>query len=115
VNVDECPCFGKSLSRFVHPTILGALAKGEAHGYEVAQRLSELRSFAAQPADHAGIYRALGSMERAGYVEARWETPKSGPARKVFRLTSAGRSCLGQWRRTLRSYRTDLDEILSFL
>jgi DNA-binding PadR family transcriptional regulator len=115
VDFETCPCSGKSLSRLVHPAILGALAKGEAHGYEIAQRLHQLPAFASQPADAAGVYRALGGMERDGYVEAHWETPRGGPARKVFALTPLGRACLSQWRRTLRVYRTGLDELLASL
>jgi DNA-binding PadR family transcriptional regulator len=107
----SCPCTGKTLARLVHPAILGALAKGEAHGYEISQRLTELSSFAAP--DAAGIYRALGAMERDGYVSSHWDAPQAGPARKVFRLTPAGRACLSQWRRTLRAYRSDLDRLLA--
>ena len=113
VELENCPCSGKTLARLVHPAILGALAKGEAHGYEIAQQLGELSSFATP--DAAGIYRALGEMERAGYVAARWDAPQAGPARKVFQLTPAGRACLGQWRRTLRAYRNDLDRLLAVL
>jgi DNA-binding PadR family transcriptional regulator len=108
---ENCPCIGKTLARLVHPAILGALAKGEAHGYELAQRLTELSSFA-EP-DAAGIYRALGVMERDGYVSSHWDAPQAGPARKVFRLTASGRACLTQWRRTLRAYRSDLDRLLA--
>jgi DNA-binding PadR family transcriptional regulator len=114
-SFEDCPCSGRSLARLVHAAVLGALAKGEGHGYEVAQRLAALPAFASQPADFAAIYRALGALERDGYAQSRWEEPRSGPARKVFRLTSAGRACLGQWRRTLRSYRRELDDLLGFL
>ena len=63
----------------------------------------------------SGIYRALSEMERAGYVDSRWDAPQAGPARKVFQLTTSGRACLGQWRRTLRAYRNDLDRLLTVL
>jgi DNA-binding PadR family transcriptional regulator len=113
VDLENCPCSGKTLTRLVHPAILGALAKGEAHGYEIIQRLAELSSFAAP--DAAGIYRALNVMERDGYVAARWDAPQAGPARKVFHLTASGRTCLGQWRRTLHAYRNDLDRLLTII
>src|SRR5262245_26289622 len=115
MKFEDCPCSGKTLSRLVHAAILGALARGEGHGYEISQRLGELRSFADQPADLAAIYRALNLMERDGYVAGRWEDPKQGPARKVFRLTPTGRACLRQWRGTLRTYRQDVDELLAFI
>ena len=110
MDEENCPCTGKTLARLVHPAILGALTKGEAHGYEIAQRLTELSSFA-EP-DAAGIYRALNVMERDGYLSSRWDAPQAGPPPKVFRLTASGRSCSSQWRCTLRAYRRDLDRLL---
>jgi len=113
MDLENCPCSGKTLARLVHPAVLGALANGEAHGYEIAQRLAELSSFAAP--DAAGIYRTLGIMERDGYVSSRWDAPQAGPPRKVFQLTASGRTCLNQWRRTLRAYRKDLDRLLDLI
>ena len=114
-DVSECPCSGRTLPRLVQPAVMAVLDRGEAHGYEIGQRLEHLHSFAIQPADYAGIYRALNQMERDGYLISRWDTSEAGPARKVFRLTSSGRSCLGQWSRTLRAYRSDLDELLKMV
>jgi DNA-binding PadR family transcriptional regulator len=115
VDFENCACTGKSLARLLQPAILGVLAKTDAHGYEIERRLRELPSFASHPADRGGVYRALGALERDGYIESHWENPSIGPARKVFTITKEGRACLGQWRKTLRSYRSELDELLSFL
>ncbi len=115
MKFDGCPCSGKSLSRLVHAAILGALARGDAHGYEIAQRLGEHSSYADPPVDFAAIYRTLGLMERDGYVVGHWEDPQQGPARKVFHLTPAGRACLRRWRGTLRTYRSNVDELLAFI
>ncbi|UCE60541.1 MAG: helix-turn-helix transcriptional regulator [Phycisphaerales bacterium] len=115
MDFDECACSGKSLARLLRPAIMGTLAKGGAHGYELAQRLREMKMFAGDLPDHAGLYRALNHMEQEGYLVSRWDTEHAGPARKIFKLTSAGRACLAQWRETLRGYRQGLDELLRLL
>jgi len=38
----------------------------------------------------------LYRLERAGWVDVRWETPARGVPRKYYRLTSAGREELGR-------------------
>ena len=48
--------------------------------------------------DTGAIYRILQRMEKSGEVAFRWETPASGPARKVYRLTEAGRKELSIWK-----------------
>ena len=115
MDFGECACTGNSLSRLLRPAIMGTLAKEAAHGYEVAQRLAQMRMFAGDPPDHAGLYRALNHMEQEGYLVSRWDTEHAGPARKIFSMTSDGRACLTQWRETLRGYRQGLDELLRLL
>lgn len=115
MDFGECACTGNSLSRLLRPAIMGTLAKGGAHGYELAQRLGQMKMFAGDPPDHAGLYRALNHMEQEGYLVSRWDTEHAGPARKIFNLTSDGRACLVQWGETLRGYRKSLDELLRLL
>lgn len=65
--------------------------------------------------DHAGIYRALKEMADEGLVMSSWETGDSGPAKKVFEMTDAGRACLETWFATLSNYRDAINELLSLL
>ncbi len=69
---------------------LGALLWGEASGYEIKQRFeTTFRHF--QQASFAAIYPALARLEQDGLVTARIETQEKRPAKKVYRLTEAGR------------------------
>ena len=115
MDFNECACSGKSLARMLRPAVMGLLASGPAHGYQLAQRLGEMKMFAGQQPDHAGLYRALKQMEDEGLLTSAWDLADSGPARRVFTLTPAGTACLGQWKKTLADYRDALDELLGLL
>jgi DNA-binding PadR family transcriptional regulator len=91
------------------------LARGDAHGYQIAQHLSAMRMFAGRDPDHAGIYRALKEMTDEELVTSSWETGDAGPAKRVFALTAAGRECLETWLSTLCDYRDAINELLSLL
>ncbi|MFB9319234.1 PadR family transcriptional regulator [Cryptosporangium minutisporangium] len=71
--------------------VLGALARGESYGYEIAQRLD-----AGGLGTIAGgtLYPALLRLERLGLVLADWRAGASGPARKYYRLSDEGRATL---------------------
>ena len=48
------------------------------------------------------LYPILYRLEKAGYIESRWETLERGVPRKYYRLTAAGRKYmqarLDEWR-----------------
>ena len=103
MELDNCPCSGANLPRFVQPVILAVLSSGPLHGYLVVQRLAETSLFRKQPPDATGVYRMLRNMEQEGVLESDWELENSGPARKRYTLTEKGGHCLDQWMRTLTS------------
>ena len=115
MDFGECACSGKSLARMLRPAVMGLLAAGPAHGYQLARQLGGMKMFAAQQPDHAGLYRALKQMEDEGLLMSEWDLADSGPARRVFTITADGMACLGQWKKTLADYRDSLDEMLGFL
>jgi PadR family transcriptional regulator PadR len=112
LDLEKCPCAGKSLPRLLRPGIMAFLAQGEAHGYQIAQQLSRMHMFAGCAPDHAGVYRALKDMADEGLVTSAWQTGDTGPARRVYALSDAGRRCLGTWLSTLQDYRRAIDELL---
>ena len=72
--------------------LLHLLAEQESYGYEVVQRLHQigLTDIAA-----GTVYPALSRLEREGRLTARLVASDEGPARKYYRLTTAGRDALG--------------------
>jgi PadR family transcriptional regulator PadR len=75
--------------------VLELLAPGEAYGYEIASKLTERTQGALEITDGT-LYPVLYRLERAGFVDVRWETPARGVPRKYYRLTEAGRRELHQ-------------------
>ena len=68
MELDNCPCSGANLPRFVQPVILAVLSSGRLHGYLVVQRLAETSLFRKQPPDATGVYRMLRNMEQEGVL-----------------------------------------------
>ncbi len=115
LNLDQCPCAGRHLEKFLQPALLSALAGEPLHGYLLVQRLAAMPMFQDQAPDPTGVYRFLNAMARRGLVKSEWDLSRSGPAKKLFHLTDAGRECLVQWIATLERYRDQLDQMLAAL
>lgn len=71
--------------------VLGALARGESYGYEIAQRLEGggLGAIAG-----GTLYPALLRLERLGLLATDWRAGSGGPARKYYRLSDEGAAVL---------------------
>ncbi|MGO2895688.1 PadR family transcriptional regulator [Corynebacterium casei] len=68
--------------------VLASIGKTPAHGYEIRQRQSE-NGFG----EFKGgtIYPLLKRLEEAELVTATWDIPGTGPTRKVYELSQAGK------------------------
>ena len=75
------------------PIMLSLLARGEAYGYEIIQRIEALSDGKLQWT--AGtLYPVLHRLETEHLVEAVWRESESGPRRKYYRLTPKGQKAL---------------------
>lgn len=81
--------------------ILGVLEVAPRHGYGISQTLV---SAGLQPIKGAQLYPALVRLEDEGAIVAQWEQSESGPARKVYDLTAAGRAQLQELRVQWRTF-----------
>jgi DNA-binding PadR family transcriptional regulator len=115
MNMDECPCSGKTLSKLVQPAAMAFLASGPLHGYLVAERLRKMAMFKGHRPDPTGLYRVLREMEENGLLTSTWDLPDSGPPRRTFALTAKGRACKERWIRTLEGYQKAIHEMLAIL
>ncbi|MCY2987105.1 MAG: helix-turn-helix transcriptional regulator [Planctomycetota bacterium] len=109
---DDCPCGGRTLDKLIHPAVLVVLSTGPLHGYRLIERLSELPMFGGQKPDPSGVYRALKTMETKKLVASAWTPSDAGPAKRSYRLTPAGASCLREWITTLEEYREGITVFL---
>ena len=85
---------------FLEPCLLLLLHLSDGYGYDLT---SALGSFGLGNVDSSLVYRMLRDLEEAGLVESAWESATSmGPARRFYRITSAGESHLADWIDDLR-------------
>jgi DNA-binding PadR family transcriptional regulator len=76
--------------------LLGLLASGSRHGYDLKRAYDE-RMPHAKPLAYGQVYATLGRLERDGLVEAVGRDQGGGPERTSFRLTDEGRRSLTAW------------------
>lgn len=73
--------------------VLALLADGESYGYQLAQALERAGLGSVQG---GSLYPVLLRLERSSLVSAEWRAGESGPARKYYLLTRAGREKLAR-------------------
>ena len=72
--------------------LLLLLMRGESYGYDLRRALNDQHVHA----DAGAMYRLLRTLEADGWLQSGWRTSADGPRRRVYELTSAGRSNVGQ-------------------
>jgi len=102
---------GRGRGTILEPAVLVALAGAESHGYDLARRIEELTAGEMAP-DTGGLYRILRRLEEDGAVESWWESVRSGPQRRSYRLTPAGKALLAHWIGHLNDRRAALDRLI---
>ncbi|MFI5267890.1 MAG: PadR family transcriptional regulator [Chloroflexota bacterium] len=93
----EAVQFGRGAQSF----ILLILAQGRSYGYGIRQRLEDEFGYE-RAADPGALYRLLREMEAARLIESTWDIAETGPARRYYQLTEAGREALRDGAERLR-------------
>ena len=112
-ELNECAVLGKTLNRLTQPSILAVLANAgkPLHGYVIIQEMAAGPMYGGSSPDPTGIYRILKQMEHNGLVQSEWDTSESGPAKRCYVLTDAGRACLRRWIDSLACYCASIQEL----
>jgi DNA-binding PadR family transcriptional regulator len=79
----------------VAKVILGLLSRENLSGYDIKLEVDESTRFF-WAASYGQIYPELKRLEEEGLVEGA-DTPQGGRARRVYRITDAGRRSLASW------------------
>jgi DNA-binding PadR family transcriptional regulator len=82
--------------------LLSALEAAPAHGYALIERLRD-ESDGALDFPEGTIYPALHRLERSGVLQSRWDET-AARRRRVYALTSRGRTELGRHRESWRAF-----------
>lgn len=80
----------------VSHALLGILARGPAHGYDL-KREHDARFPGAKPLAYGQVYATLARLERDGQAEIAETAQGGGPERTVYALTTEGRRSLDDW------------------
>lgn len=87
------------VSLSIRHALLGLLAQGERHGYELKAAV-EGDLVPLSPLNFGQVYTGLDRLERDGHVVHRTVEQQERPAKKVFALTESGRAELVSWMRS---------------
>ncbi|MFI5835202.1 PadR family transcriptional regulator [Micromonospora sp. NPDC051300] len=80
--------------------LLGLLAGGPRHGYEL-KRAHDERLPRARPLAFGQVYATLARLHRDGLVAPAGATREGGPDRTAYALTGDGRAALDEWLATV--------------
>ena len=89
--------------------LLSIVNDGPSYGYEMIRQLNER---GLEVAGETSIYPVLRRLGRKELIESYLQDSPSGPARKYYRITSAGRATLDEWAKDWRAVRNGVDDVL---
>lgn len=93
--------------------VMGILiqSKTPMYGYEIGILLDGLGEHGL-PMNHGALYPVLRSLEKQGLLTSEVEPSTSGPPRRYYRPTSAGRAAFSEWKKLWMQTRDWLEIIL---
>ena len=80
------------------------------YGYQIAKRLESLDGVLS--GKQSALYPVLRNLEGNGLLESFVEPSMSGPPRRYYRITAAGRTALADWSAAWRATRDSVDTVL---
>src|SRR5262245_25124750 len=100
------PIAGDVLRGHLELLVLATLERGEAHGFEVLQRLNR-EGRGAFAMKEGTLYPVLYRLEDRRFVKARWESEpieRKGPPRRLYSLTAGGKRELAKRRQAWTAF-----------
>ena len=93
----------------VELAVLAAIGRGETYGYRIVSDLQRLDGF---QLTESTVYPVLARLARDGVLAIRAEGSPSGPNRRYYRLTAAGRERLRRMTECWKTVSDSLKELL---
>ena len=84
-------------------------ADEDLYGYQIAKRLQHLAD-GSSPVKQGALYPVLRQLSANGLLASRIVPSYSGPPRRYYRMTDAGRRTLAEWRDIWYATRDFVDE-----
>lgn len=89
--------------------VLAVVEKEDRYSTEIVRRFGEERTLAAS---EGTIYPLLSRLRRVGWLDSDWRESPTGPPRRYYRLTDAGRAALQHFRTEWLSFRQTVDRLI---
>jgi PadR family transcriptional regulator PadR len=89
--------------------VLALLVDEERYGFDLVRSLAEQDGMVTS---EGTIYPLLSRLRRDGLVETTWRESSSGPPRRYYRLTKAGRAALDGFRNEWSGFRNAVDHFI---
>ena len=89
--------------------VLALLASEERYGFDLVRGLAGVDGMVTS---EGTIYPLLSRLRRDGLVESTWRESPTGPPRRYYRATSAGKSALEDFRREWHRFRDAVDTVV---
>lgn len=90
--------------------VLALLRDGERYGFELVRALGDVDGMVAS---EGTIYPLLSRLRREGLVATTWRESRSGPPRRYYRLTDAGKRALADFTDEWARFRAAVDHLLA--
>jgi len=101
-----------SIGRNIEPFLLLELLRAPSYGYDLIRRLADA-GFRRATDEPGMVYKLLRALEDAGSIRSSWSPQESGPARRYYEITDAGRVQLRQRVGHLRRYVERIQRLLA--
>jgi PadR family transcriptional regulator, regulatory protein PadR len=89
--------------------VLALVEREDRYGNELVRRLGDEPNLAAS---EGTIYPLLSRLRRVGWLDSKWAESPSGPPRRYYALTAAGRAALENFRSEWVSFRQTVDRLV---
>jgi PadR family transcriptional regulator PadR len=89
--------------------VLALLADEERYGFDLVRSLAETDGMVTS---EGTIYPLLSRLRRDGLVETSWRESTSGPPRRYYKLTNAGRAALDAFKEEWARFRDAVNHLV---
>jgi PadR family transcriptional regulator PadR len=113
-SANQLKKFQKELSSGTVSLVLLAVlgqSRQPMYGYQIAKRLEETGE-GVLAGKQSALYPVLRNLEAAGLLASEVEPSVSGPPRRYYRITKAGRESLREWTAAWNASRDSVDNVL---
>ena len=89
--------------------VMALLRDEERYAFDLVRELAEMDGMVIS---EGTIYPMLSRLRRDGLVETTWRESPSGPPRRYYRLSAAGRTALREFKHEWSTFREAVDQLI---